>query len=57
MIFDKDGSESILKLKKKSDKRYDVVGKSDYNIINTDGDLEFWDKQGYFLTCKKWTIK
>ena len=57
MLFDKDGSESVLKLKKKSDKRYDVIGKSDYNVINKDGDLEFWDKQGYFLTCKKWTIK
>ena len=57
MLFDKDGSESILKLKKKSEKRYDVIGKSDFNIINTGGDLEFWDKQGYFLTCKKWTIK
>tara|TARA_B100002052_G_scaffold249544_1_gene236832 strand:+ start:2054 stop:2638 length:585 start_codon:yes stop_codon:yes gene_type:complete len=57
MLFDKDDSESVLKLKKKSDKRYDVIGKSDYIIINKDGDLEFWDKQGYFLTCKKWTLK
>ena len=53
MVFEKDRSESILKLKRLSDKRYDVIGKSDYNIINEKGELEFWDKQGYFLTCKK----
>jgi hypothetical protein len=53
MVFDKDGSESVLKLNKRSNKRYDVIGKSDYNIINSDRELEFWDKQGYFLTCKK----
>tara|TARA_B100000886_G_scaffold191350_1_gene131780 strand:+ start:491 stop:1132 length:642 start_codon:yes stop_codon:yes gene_type:complete len=52
MVFDKDGSESVLKLKKLSNKRYDVIGKSDYIIINNEGNLEFWDKQGYFLTCK-----
>ena len=39
-------------LKKLSNKRYDVIGKSDYIIINNEGNLEFWDKQGYFLTCK-----
>jgi hypothetical protein len=50
--FDK-GSESNLKLIKKSAKRYNVVGKSDYNIINKNGELEFWDNEGYFLTCKK----
>jgi len=53
MVFDKDGSESILQLSKVSNNRYNNIGKSDYNIINTDGDLEFWDKQGYFMTCKK----
>ena len=53
MVFDRDGSESNLKLKKISETRYDNVGKSDYNIINKNGDLEFWDNQGYFLTCKK----
>lgn len=57
MVFDKNGSESVLRLKKKSDKRYDVVGKSDYNVINSDGDLEFWDKEGYFLTSKKFKLK
>tara|TARA_B100000886_G_scaffold296248_1_gene223377 strand:- start:77 stop:682 length:606 start_codon:yes stop_codon:yes gene_type:complete len=57
MVFEKDRSESILKLKKLSDKRYDVIGKSDYNIINEKGELEFWDKQGYFLTCKKRIFK
>jgi len=53
MVFDKDGTESILKLRKVSSKRFNNVGKSDYNIINKDGDLEFWDKQGYFMTCKR----
>jgi len=53
MHYDKDGSQGDFKLIKKSSKRFDVVGKSDYNIINKDGDLEFWDKEGYFLTCKK----
>jgi hypothetical protein len=53
MVFDKDGSESTLQLSKVSNNRYNNIGKSDYNIINTDGDLEFWDKQGYFMTCKK----
>ena len=53
MHYDKDGSQGDLKLIKKSSKRFDVVGKSDYNIINEDGDLEFWDKEGYFLTCRK----
>ena len=52
MLLEKDGSESILKLKKRSDKRYDVIGKSDYLIINSNSDLEFWDKEGYLLTCK-----
>ena len=49
--FYRDGSESVLKLNKRSDKRYDVIGKSDYNVINSEGYLEFWDEQGYFLTC------
>jgi hypothetical protein len=53
MVFDKGGSESILELSKVSNNRYNNIGKSDYNIINKDGDLEFWDKQGYFMTCKK----
>ena len=53
MVFDKDGGESTLQLNKVSNNRYNNIGKSDYNIINTDGDLEFWDKQGYFMTCKK----
>ena len=53
MVFEKDGSESILELSKASNNRYNNIGKSDYNIINKDGDLEFWDKQGYFMTCKK----
>jgi len=53
MIRDKSGNESTLKLIKKSSKRYDVVGKSDYCIINKEGELEFWDKEGYLLTCKK----
>ena len=53
MVFDKNGSESVLKLNKRSNKRFDVIGKSDYNVINSEGELEFWDKQGYFLTCKK----
>ena len=52
MLLEEDGSESILKLKKRSDKRYDVIGKSDYLIINSKSDLEFWDKEGYLLTCK-----
>ena len=53
MVFDKNGSESVLKLNKSSNNRYDVIGKSDYNVISSNGDLQFWDKEGYFLTCKK----
>ena len=53
MVFDKNGSESVLKLNKRSSKRFDVIGKSDYSVINFEGELEFWDKEGYFLTCKK----
>ena len=51
MIFAKDKSESRLELKKISNNRYDVVGKSDYCKINKEGELEFWDKKGYLLTC------
>ena len=51
MIFAKDKSESRLELKKISNTRYDVVGKSDYCKINKKGELEFWDKEGYLLTC------
>jgi len=46
-----DGSESNMKLNKISDTRYNVIGKSDYLIINSDGNVEFWDKDGYLLTC------
>mgnify|MGYP006077239633 CR=1 FL=1 len=53
MIFAKDKSESKLELLKISSIRYNVIGKSDYCMINTEGDLEFWDKQGYLLTCIK----
>ena len=53
MKFDKDNSESILKLSKKSNTRFNVAGKSDYLLISTDGHLMFWDKQGYFLTSYK----
>jgi hypothetical protein len=53
MVFEKDGSESILELSKVSNNRYNNIGKSDYNIINNEADLEFWDKQGYFITCKR----
>tara|TARA_R110001632_G_scaffold80212_1_gene179520 strand:- start:125 stop:754 length:630 start_codon:yes stop_codon:yes gene_type:complete len=53
MVFDKDGSESVLKLNKDSDIRYEVIGKSDYCLINPDGHLIFSDKQGYILTCIK----
>jgi len=53
MKFDKDNSESIMKLDKKSKTRYSIVGKSDYCIITEGGDLMFWDKQGYFLSAFK----
>ena len=53
MKFDKDNSESILKLSKQSKTRFNLVGKSDYCLISTDGHLMFWDKQGYFLTSYK----
>jgi len=53
MKFKKDGSQSVMKLSKKSKIRFDVVGKSDYLLIAPSGDLTFWDKQGYFLTCKQ----
>ena len=53
MKFKKDGSQSVMKLSKKSKIRFDVVGKSDYLLIAPSGDLMFWDKQGYFLTCKQ----
>ena len=48
MMFS-DGSESHMKLKKRTDTRYDVIGK-DYLVIKSDGRLEFWDKEGYLLT-------
>ena len=53
MIFTKDKSESRLELRKISSSRFDVVGKSDYCKINKEGELEFWDKEGYLLTCTK----
>ena len=53
MIFTKDKSESIFELRKTSSKSFDVVGKSDYCRINKTGELEFWDKEGYLLTCTK----
>tara|TARA_B110000240_G_C13366633_1_gene396402 strand:+ start:31 stop:633 length:603 start_codon:yes stop_codon:yes gene_type:complete len=53
MLFEKDNSESVLKLTKKSNKRFNVDGKSDYCLITKEGDLQFWDKQGYFLSCDK----
>ena len=53
MIFTKDKSESKLELLKISNTRYNVIGKSDYCIINKEGELEFWDKEGYLLTCTK----
>ena len=53
MIFTKDKSESIFELRKTSSKSFDVVGKSDYCRINKAGELEFWNKEGYLLTCTK----
>ena len=53
MKFEKDNSESIMKLSKQSKTRFNVVGKSDYLLISTEGQLTFWDKQGYFLSCLK----
>ena len=53
MIFTKDMSESIFELRKTSSTSFDVVGKSDYCRINKAGELEFWDKKGYLLTCTK----
>lgn len=49
----------VKKLIKISHKRYNIdysLGgnvSSDYLVINDEGNLEFWDKQGYFLTCEK----
>jgi hypothetical protein len=57
MIFDKDNSESIMKLSKKSKIRFDVVGKSDYLLISPSGNLMFWDEQGFLLTCKQINIE
>ena len=53
MIFTKDKSESIFELRKTSSTSFDVVGKSDYCRINKAGELEFWNKEGYLLTCTK----
>ena len=53
MVRNKSGNESTQKLIKKSSTRYDVVGKSDYCIIDSKGELQFLDKEGYLLTCKK----
>ena len=53
MIFTKDKSESIFELRKTSSTSFNIVGKSDYCVINKEGELEFWDKKGYLLTCTK----
>ena len=53
MIFTKDKSESIFELRKTSSTSFDIVGKSDFCKINIVGELEFWDKKGYLLTCTK----
>ena len=53
MIFTKDMSESIFELRKTSSTSFDVVGKSDYCRINKAEELEFWNKEGYLLTCTK----
>ena len=53
MIFTKDKSESIFELRKTSSTSFNIVGKSDYCVINKVGELEFWDKKGYLLTCTK----
>ena len=53
MIFTKDKSESIFELRKTSSTSFNIVGKSDYCVINKEGELEFWNKEGYLLTCTK----
>lgn len=52
-IFDKDGSEYTKRLRKSGNKYYEI-GKSDYVILKSNGDLEHRDKEGYLMTSKKY---
>jgi hypothetical protein len=50
--FEKDGSEYTNKLRKSGNRFYEI-GKSDYVVIKSNGDLEHRDKEGYLMTSKK----
>lgn len=47
------GSREYTRKLRKSGNKYYEVGKSDYVIIKSNGDLEHRDKEGYLMTSKK----
>ena len=51
--FDSGSREYINKLKKSGNKYYEI-GKSDYVVLKSNGDLEHRDKEGYLMTSKEY---
>ena len=50
---DSGSREYINKLKKSGNKYYEI-GKSDYVVLKSNGDLEHRDKEGYLMTSRKY---